>query len=270
MVKTAAARRKIPLVVENGNWGAVSLRAIRAVLESAYAALAEAFEKEPEDVIHLIPWNQEPPLVVHGRRPYIMYLSARDSYWSQYVYQFSRELCHILTNFDRAGQHRHKWFEESLCELSSLFVLRRLAENWAESPPAGVFEAADFAPHHAEYAEYLEAKYEKFSGAELSDWLAGNIRAPGEDSVKPEPARAAALALLDHFLYDPSLWRECGWLNRWNTEAEETFFDYLDSWSRCLSGNGLDGRMPNLVKKSFCSDEVKPFPHPDGEKKTGD
>ena len=270
MVKTATTRREITLVVENGNWGGVSLRAIRAVLESAYAALAEAFEKEPEDAIHLMPWNQEPPLVVYGRRPYLMYLSARDTYWSLYVYQFSRELCRVLINFDRAGRRRHRWFEEILCELSSLFVLRRLAETWAENPPAGVFEATDFAPYHAEYAEYLAAKHEKFSGAELSEWLAGNIRTPGEDSVKPEPARAAALALLDYFLHDPSLWRECGWLNRWNTEAEETFLDYLDSWSRCLGKNGLDGRMPNLVKKSFCRYETASSRDSDCGEKTDD
>ena len=134
MAKGTETKETAPLIVENGNWGAVSLSAIRAVLESAYTALVEAFEKEPEDVIHVTQWNREYPLVVHDRRPYQMYLSARDRYWCQYVYQFSHELCHILTNFDRAKQHRHKWFEESLCELSSLFVLHRLAEIWAESP----------------------------------------------------------------------------------------------------------------------------------------
>jgi len=217
------------LVVENGNWGATSLRAIHGVVESAYAVLVEAFEKEPEDIIHLIRWNQKHHLVVHNKRPYKMYLSAWDKYWSQYVYQFSHDLCHILTNFDRVRKHRHKWFEGSLCELSSLFVLHRLAETWAESPPAGVFEAADFAPNHREYAEYIGAEYGISSGEDISRWLSENIRTLETSSAERELNGAVAVALLDRFREDPSLWRECGWLNHWNPEGGETFPDYLDS-----------------------------------------
>ena len=257
MDKAAETQKTSPLIVENGNWGAVSLRAIHGVVESAYALLVEAFEKEPEDVIHITPWNQEYPLVVHDRRPYQMYLCARDSYWSQYVYQFSRELCRILTNFDRAGQHRHKWFEESLCELSSLFVLHRLAETWAESPPAGVFEAADFAPNHREYAEYVEAEYIISSGEDVSGWLAENISVLETSPAESKLNGVVAAALLDRFREDPSLWGECGWLNHWDPEGDETFPDYLDSWSGCLSANGISSRAPDVAKKLLYHDNKK-------------
>lgn len=257
MDKATEAKETSPLVVENGNWGGVSLSAIHGVVESAYAVLVEAFEKEPEDIIRLIPWNQEYPLVVYDRRPYQMYLCARDTYWSQYVYQFSHELCHILTNFDRAGQHRHKWFEESLCELSSLFVLHRLAETWAESPPAGVFKAADFAPNHREYAEHIEAKYSTSSSGDISGWLSENIRTLETSSAERELNAVVAIALLDRFRENPSLWRECGWLNHWDPEEDETFPDYLDSWSDCLSANGISSRAPDIAKRLFYHDNKK-------------
>lgn len=245
------------LVVENGNWGAVSLSAIHGVIESAYAVLAEAFGKEPEDIIHVTPWNQEYPFVVYGRRPYQIYLCARDSYWSQYVYQFSHELCHILTNFDRTEQHRHKWFEESLCEMSSLFVLRQLAEAWAESPPQKVFEAADFAPSHAEYAEHIEAKYGMPSSKDISRWFAENVFALETSSVERELNGVVAVALLDYFREDLSLWRECGWLNHWEPEKDDTFPEYLDSWSDCLSTNGISNRAPDIAKRLFFNDIEK-------------
>ena len=257
MDKATGTRKTSPLIVENGNWGAVSLRAIHGVIESAYEVLVEAFEKEPEDVIHLIPWNREHPLVVHDRRPYQMHLSARDSYWSYYVYQFSHEMCRILTNFDRAGQHRHKWFEESLCELSSLFVLHRLAETWAESPPRGVFKAADFAPNHGEYAEHIEAKYSIPSSEDIPGWLAENISTLETSSARREPSGVVAVALLDRFREDPSLWSECGWLNHWDPEGDKTFPDYLDSWSDCLSANGIDDRAPDIAKRLLCHDIKK-------------
>lgn len=259
MTKTAESEERVPLIVENGNWGAVSLRAIRRVVGSAYAVLVEAFEKEPEDIIHVIPWNQEYPLVVNDRRPYKMYLSARDSYWSQYVYQFSHELCRILTNFDRAGQHRHKWFEESLCELSSIFVLHRLAETWAESPPPGVFKAADFAPNHRKYAEYIEAKYSISSSEDISGWLAENISALETSSEEHELNGVVAVALLNRFREDSSLWSECGWLNHWDPEEDDTFREYLDSWSDCLSTNGISSRAPDIAKGLLFNDIKKEF-----------
>ena len=258
MDKTTETQKTSPLIVENGNWGGVSLSAIHGVVESAYAVLVKAFEKEPEDIIHVIPWNQEYPLVVYDRRPYQMYLCARDSYWSQYVYQFSHELCHILTNFDRAQQHRHKWFEESLCELSSLFVLHRLAETWAVCPPAGVFEAADFAPNHREYAEHIEAKHSISSNKNISEWFAENISILETSPVQRELNGVVAAALLDCFRKDPSLWRECGWLNHWDPGRDETLPDYLDSWSVCLRENGIDSRAQDVVKDVLyhCSEEA--------------
>lgn len=257
MAKAIETQKTSPLIVENGNWGATSLRAIHGVVESAYAVLVEAFEKEPEDIIHIIPWNQEPPLVVYDRRPYKMYLSAWDKYWSQYVYQFSHELCHILTNFDRAGQHKHKWFEESLCELSSLFVLHRLAETWAVCPPADVFEAADFAPNHREYAESVEAKYSIPFSEDISGWLAENIPILETSPEERELSGVVAVALLDCFREDPSLWSECGWLNHWDPEGDETFPDYLDSWSDCLSANGINNRAPDTAKRLLCHNNKK-------------
>ena len=247
-----AAENAAPIVVENGNWGTVSLSAIHAVVGSAYAVLVHAFEKEPEDVIHIRPWNQH-PLVVYDRRPYQIYLSARDSYWSQYVYQFSHELCHILTNSDRARSHRHKWFEESLSELSSLFVLYRLAETWAEDPPAGILEAADFAPSHGKYAESFEEKY-RFVGGHLPGWFAGNIATLEASPEERELNGVVAVALLNHFRDDPSLWRECGWLNHWDPEEDDSFSEYLDSWSESLHGNGIDSRTPDIVKKLLFRD----------------
>ena len=257
MTKTVETTKTGPLIVENGNWGAVSLSSIRGVLESAYAALTGAFEKEPEHVVHVTPWNREHPLVVSDKRPYQIFLTARDRYWSHYVYQFSHELCHILTNFDRTKEHRHKWFEESLCELSSLFVLRRLAEIWAESPPAGVFKAEDFAPNHREYAESIEAKYSISSSEDISGWFAENICTLEESPAERNLNGVAAVALLNHFRKNPSLWSECGWLNHWNPRGDDTFSEYLDSWSDCLRRNGISNRVPNIVKRALCRNDKK-------------
>ena len=127
----------VPLVVvENGNWGATSLRTIRGVLTSAAQVLLAGFGSVPDAAVHVAPWRQN-PRVFHDRRPYQVRLSARDTYWCQYVYQFAHELCHVMINFDRHRAHKHRWFNEALCELASLFVLHGMTPAWIEAPPDG-------------------------------------------------------------------------------------------------------------------------------------
>ena len=237
------------LTVVNGNWGATSLRAIRAVLESARDVLAEAFGETPDAPVRVSPWNGAGSLVVHGKRPYEILLTARDRYWSRYVHQFSYQLCHVMTRFDRCRGHRHEWFEGSLCELASLCVLHRLAQVWAERPSPDVAGAAGFAPNHRTYAEKTAQRYER--PADLPAWLGENVETLQADPARHDLNGVVALALLTRFLEDPSLWSECAWLNRWDARADETFRDHLDSWAARLRASGLEGRAPAMLKETF-------------------
>ena len=260
------------LTIVNGDWGATSLRAIGAVLESAAAVLCGAFGRRADAPIRVAPWRNRPPQVFHDRRPYEIQISARDTYWCQYVYQFSHELCHVLVNFDHVRGHRHKWFEESLCELAALFVLRRLPAAWRGSPPSGIVDAADFAPHFGTYAEYIASLTPPVDPSGLPAWLSGHMATLEADPFNRELNRVVATALLEHFLDDPSLWRDCGWLNGWTAAADRSFADHLDSWAGRLHEHGLVGRTPELVRTTFFvtgaarEQPSPPLParHPDG------
>ena len=238
--------------IENGNWGAASLAAVHAVLESAYQVLAQAFDKHPDAPIHVAWWNQRPQ-VFHDHRPYQIRISARDTYWCQYVYQFSHELCHVMTSFDRHKNHKHKWFEESLCELASLFVLHRLADGWKERPPPCVFEAEAFAPNFRTYAEEIEQSHRQPVEGDFQAWLTDNLDRLEEDPCIRELNRTMAIALLDRFIEDPSLWRDCGQLNCWDANDNETFESYLAAWAEQLKMQGTSQRVPDLVEGLYMS-----------------
>ena len=255
MQRTAEYR----LVVENGNWGATSLKAIHAVLESAARVLLDAFGKTPDSPIRVARWDRDPE-VFCDMRPYEVRISARDTYWCQYVYQFSRELCRMMTNFDRCKGHRHKWFEESLCELASLFVLHRLAKVWATArfDPFEPSDLAGFAPHYRTYAEKIEEGYRVPDDGDLPGWLAGNIETLEADPSRRDLNVVIAVALLEPFRRDPALWRDCGALNRWDPSADTTFSDYLDSWAARLCKSGSDARAPALVRDTFQPDASLP------------
>ncbi len=59
---------------------------------------------------------------------------AVDSYnkWNQTVYQLSHELCHYILNQTSNGNKPLKWFEETLCEAMSLYILDFFYETWSD------------------------------------------------------------------------------------------------------------------------------------------
>lgn len=242
------------LMVMNGNWGATSLRTIGEVIGSAKDALVEAFGVPPDDAIRVSPWRLV-PRTFYDCRPYEIRLTARDSYWSQYIYQFSHELCHVLTGFDRYREHRHKWFEETLCELASLFTLYQLSETWATNPPSSRSDYArffrEFAPNHATYAEDLGAQTDQPSGEQRPAWFADKIETMQANSKERKLNRVVAVALLKPFRNKPALWRACSLLNHWNPQEDATFADYLDSWQTCLQARGLADETPCLIRELF-------------------
>ena len=236
------------LTVVNGNWGRTSLASILAVLESAFRVLTSAFGVRPDAPVQISRWQQEYPQVVFGHRPYQILLSTGDTYWSQYVFQFSRELCHVLTGFERYRQHRHKWFEESLCDLASLFVLHRLADDWQRQPPAAVYGAAAFAPNHRTYALDREQQHPAPVDRDLPSWFAGSFRALEANPFDRVRTGIIAAALRPRFSQEPSLWAACRRINRWDPNRDHTFAGYLDSWGADLRRNGFEVRTPELVR----------------------
>lgn len=237
--------------VVNLNWGATSLSAIRGVLESVYAVLTEAFAKTPSHSIRVLRWSQSHPMLVHDARPYCVYLATGDTYWCQYSLQFSHELCHILTNSDSGKEHKHKWFEETLCELASLFVLHQLAESWVANPPPSVRAAADFAPNHGIYAEERERKFGLPPGRAFPEWLNAQLAGLEADPCDRQRNGTLAVALLPEFRRNPALWRDCGVLNAWDASRNRDFGEYLDSWTACLRERGLPDRTPEFLRRRF-------------------
>lgn len=55
-------------------------------------------------------------------------LTVEDTYWCQFIFQFSHELCHCTTSRKPLPQNI-KWFDEFLCCFTSYFVLKQFERN---------------------------------------------------------------------------------------------------------------------------------------------
>ena len=104
--------------------------------------------------------------------PITVWLSANETYWGQYVYQFAHEFCHVLTDhYEQLLGNPNAWLHETVCEIASIFVLKRMARQWGDSPRSLIEQ--NFAKYFGIYAsERVQRPETKLpSGLNFSEWL---------------------------------------------------------------------------------------------------
>ncbi len=224
------AAKPLKLTVVPGGWGDADPDDIKAVCRSVVAELSPYFANRELDPISIRHDAKQGPMVVFGkgaggeRR---VLLNVKDSYWSQFAFQFAHEFCHILCNY-REANPANLWFEEALCETSSLFVLRRLAQTWKTRPPYPNWKSQASALH--KYAAERQKQADKLDGLTFTQWYqrhALDLRKTAWDRKKNLTVAVALLPLLES---KPQHWQAVGFLNQGDPRKELSFRDYLRDW----------------------------------------
>ena len=177
--------------------------------------------------------------------PFFIQLTARDKKWAQFAYQFSHEICHVLSGYERMRGSRNSWFHEVLCELASAFTLRRMAEGWPSSPPY---------PNWANYAVELSTYADKYLSREerrlptsmtLSAWLLSEEDSLRQDCCQRDKNAVVAYSLLPIFETEPVGWNAIRRL----PDSSAMFQDYLLEWHRQVEP--ADKPFVTLVQSAF-------------------
>ena len=221
----------LPLRVVNSNWGATSSQSVEVLLADAASHLTHLFRELPRGLIIVAPTPtaEDDPITLYrpsAQAPFRILLSARDSYWCQFSYQFSHELCHVLSDYERLKEGLNGWFHETLCELAAIFVVRRMEERWRISPPyAG---GSDYADSLATYAEELLSRKERQlpKDMNLSTWLQCEEESLRQDRYQRDKNAVVAYSLLPIFENDPAGWN----VIRRLPSSSTMFRDYLSEW----------------------------------------
>lgn len=67
------------------------------------------------------------PLCSKVGEQHFIFLKTKENYWCQWVYQFAHEYCHHLIDGALSGEWSGLlWFEETICELSSMYNLHKM------------------------------------------------------------------------------------------------------------------------------------------------
>jgi hypothetical protein len=240
----------VEITIAPGHWGEVRGADIRTLLSSV-ADTFMTYTGRPAVAplrIRVAP-RKGSPRVLYERGAdgeYQVHLSARDQRWYQYAYQFSHELCHILSNFDHKNTHDsgevvtgNQWFEESLCEAASLFTLQRLATSWEQQPPSRNW--IGYAPAFAAYAQHLQDQQHRNlpGNMTLASWYQQHAASLQTTPYQRNKNEVVATQLLVLFEQDPMRWRAIRHLNPHSSSAEKAFADYLNDWqSACPEQEG--------------------------------
>jgi hypothetical protein len=209
-------------------WGTASLADVRAVLTSAGRQLLVHVPGAKLETLDVRPDGG--PIALFKRAAdgaIIIKLNTHDTYWAQYAFQFGHELCHVLCRFDE-GDRGNLWFEESICEVASLYVLRCMADEWQTRPPYPNWRS--FAPKLAEYADTRLAERELPAGKTLAEWYQEESVSLRADPVNRDRNRIVAGALLGLFEKSPEHWAAVAYLNQGKVKGPMPFEAYLQNW----------------------------------------
>ena len=168
-------------------------------------------------------------------------LSARDTHWAQYGFQFAHEFCHALANYSnnprqlvRYPRHANLWLEESICETASLFALRVMSRSWRSAPPYPAWRS--YASWLNDYVEQRLALPEHHlpAGTPFLVWFRENQSALRQNPDMRDRNTIIAVELLPIFEAEPHGWEAVAFLNRGSSKAEESLAQRLAEWrSQC-------------------------------------
>ncbi|NNE90228.1 MAG: hypothetical protein HKN23_01140 [Verrucomicrobiales bacterium] len=219
---------KIHPIGDKSAWDGASIRDVQAVLESAGTELIRWFPAR-----HLEPIQVEPkggPITLYNRDSgggYTVKLNTGKTFWAQYSFQFSHELCHILSNY-RKDENPNGWFEESLCEVASLFTLKQMAETWKTDPPYENWKS-----FHSALVDYAQKRIDESAlqaRKPLPEWFEEMEPKLRESAGQRELNNVVAVHLLPLFEANPKGWEAIGWLNVDQSYPDDTFPEFLERW----------------------------------------
>jgi hypothetical protein len=214
-----------------------ALVSLVASVYSSFPAAARARRRHPVRIVprQTLSVQYDNPVTLYNGFVMEIMLNTEPSLWSQFAYQLSHELCHViinspaidnLTSWYEHLQLTSRWLEEMLCELASFYVLPRIAREWADEPPFR--SARSYADNFRSYIEVERANAEQLPlGMSFVEWMHIHevyLRQHPHDRAKNA---TVALQMLPLFETRPGLWTCVTYLEVNATRAEREQLDLL-------------------------------------------
>ena len=173
------------------------------------------------------------PITLFEKGPageYQVLLSARDAYWSQYAYQFSHELVHILSNYDRRKTGRNFGSRNRSAKHHRCSRCGKMAITWKTKPPYPNWSG--FASHLDQYVDTLLAPRRRRLPPDrtMPQWFREHEDSLAKQRELTPDSQMVAVYLLSIFEDEPTGWEALTWINLGPNDADLDLRDYLKGW----------------------------------------
>lgn len=226
---TAGERSPVKIIPEPGVWKGASVQDVEAVFVSTASVLWPHAHDQSLAPIRVTN-SSGGPIVYYERAEngdYRVKLDTGNTYWAQYAYQFAHEFCHILCHYQE-GDKSNLWFEETLCEMASLYALRAMSQTWETHPPYANWK--DYRHNLFAYAEERIEKGRLPETTNIKTWLQEHLPELRKNPTDREKNTAVAIALLPLFEEHPDAWAALAFLNAHRDKGGVSFADHLRLW----------------------------------------
>lgn len=221
--------------LEDTEWGGAAPADVQAVLDSTLHAIAPLTHRQFGTVV--VGHSNDAPRAVYEKGKngeYLVQITTKGNHWAQYVYQFSHEMCHLMSNYELAPNNisRQQWFDEALCEAFGLYSLEQVAKQWENNPPYPNWK--DYAKHLREYSQTNQQEpHRKLpDGMKLPAWYQQY-----RDTLSADPTakdrdlnEVVSNQILPIFSEKPERWAAIHYLNLGENGKGLTLDKYFNDW----------------------------------------
>jgi len=226
------------LIVKSDDWDSVNIKNIEKLLTVAMNMMDNHYNsKVTKDIIITNNPEIKTPLFYYDRGvngEYMINITAKDSYFCQYLYQFFHEYCHLRMNCNPLTGKKAKWFDESIAELASFFGMLQLSKIW--NSKFTEFPLCNYNNNNV-LDEYInkEIQSKNFSledNLSFKEWLKQNINELELNQYIREKNGIIANKLLSEFTKNKILWELLTYWNTWDIDVNDDIFLTMKKWKK--------------------------------------
>lgn len=211
------------------DWGDVHLDEIIKTLEDSIHELNEKIQEKRLHARKLEIKNagdEKNPVFWRGLNSDIILIANKDRYLPEYIYQFSHEYCHYLISNEGNISDRFGWLEETICEVSSFYVLAKISQKWKINFPYSNWDS-----EWKKIDQYLACLLDKIKEKDnFNNWLAEKLDSLYMNKEDRESNKVIAKKILPLFLERPHLWNALLDFKDIKFNGQTSLEEFMQSW----------------------------------------
>ncbi|MFD2628776.1 hypothetical protein [Oceanobacillus kapialis] len=187
--------------------------------------MLEAFNEIPDTALYIIDNKHLGSPICLDDNKTILLSTAGNTYWAQNAYQLSHELCHHFIK-KKAPTGKNSWFEESICELASIYFLSEIASIWSVS---SIDTKSSYSSSITDYISNLLNSSLDIELKQLNIQSSVLYKEMNNSPYLRDENNQIANKILPIFKENPSLWKDVYLIRKLNVKDLNSFFT---KWSQ--------------------------------------